>query len=175
MYNCLIAQCIQYTGIRSRTSQFPAFHPGNLRFAHSCQNSHLLLRHPPGLSHALYVGDFIHILLFRKDTISLINMQHIINQMCGLLSEAIEPEANRRLLPPAPSPREGVWGWGNVGRRSPFTLARESPAVKGRAISLCGRRDSNPYAVRHQILSLGCLPIPTRPQKKCCKYTNFVC
>ena len=34
--------------------------------------------------------------------------------MCGLLSEAIEPEANRRLLPPAPSPREGVWGWGNV-------------------------------------------------------------
>ena len=33
----------------------------------------------------------------------------------GLRSEAIEPEANRRLLPPAPSPREGVWGWGNVG------------------------------------------------------------
>ena len=27
----------------------------------------------------------------------------------------------------------------------------------------CGRRDSNPYAVRHQILSLGCLPIPTHP------------
>ena len=23
-------------------------------------------------------------------------------------------EANRRLLPPAPTPMEGVWGWGNV-------------------------------------------------------------
>ena len=33
------------------------------------------------------------------------------------------------------------------------------------SVSSCGRRDSNPYAVRHQILSLGCLPIPTRPQK----------
>ncbi len=37
-------------------------------------------------------------------------MQHITNKMRGLWSEAIEPKANRRLLPPAPSPR----GWGNV-------------------------------------------------------------
>ena len=28
---------------------------------------------------------------------------------------------------------------------------------------LCGRRDSNPHASRHQILSLDCLPISTRP------------
>ena len=28
---------------------------------------------------------------------------------------------------------------------------------------LCGRRDSNPYALRHQILSLAWLPITTRP------------
>ena len=27
----------------------------------------------------------------------------------------------------------------------------------------CGRRESNPYASRHQILSLACLPISTRP------------
>ena len=28
----------------------------------------------------------------------------------------------------------------------------------------CGRRESNPYASRHQILSLACLPISTRPR-----------
>ena len=30
-------------------------------------------------------------------------------------------------------------------------------------VPLCGRRESNPYASRHQILSLACLPISTRP------------
>ena len=62
-------------------------------------------------------------------------MQHITNKMYGLLSEAIEPKANRRLLPPAPSPREGVWGWGNVGRRSPFARKRKSRLMAG---FLCG-------------------------------------
>ncbi len=32
------------------------------------------------------------------------------------------------------------------------------------SVNLCGRRESNPYASRHQILSLACLPISTRPQ-----------
>ncbi len=32
-----------------------------------------------------------------------------------------------------------------------------------RLFLLCGRRDSNPHAVRHQILSLARLPIPPRP------------
>ena len=31
----------------------------------------------------------------------------------------------------------------------------------------CGRRESNPYASRHQILSLACLPISTRPRQIC--------
>ncbi len=31
------------------------------------------------------------------------------------------------------------------------------------SVNLCGRRESNPYASRHQILSLACLPISTRP------------
>ena len=31
------------------------------------------------------------------------------------------------------------------------------------SLNLCGRRESNPYASRHQILSLACLPISTRP------------
>ena len=31
-------------------------------------------------------------------------------------------------------------------------------------VPLCGRRESNPYASRHQILSLACLPISTRPR-----------
>ena len=48
-------------------------------------------------------------------------------------SEAIEPEANRRLLPPAPSPREGVWGWGNVGNLVP-SHAKSRPA----GLLLCG-------------------------------------
>ena len=30
--------------------------------------------------------------------------------------------------------------------------------------AVCGRRDSNPHALRHQILNLACLPIPPRPQ-----------
>ena len=30
---------------------------------------------------------------------------------------------------------------------------------------MCGRGDSNPHALRHQILSLGCLPIPTLPHE----------
>ena len=43
-------------------------------------------------------------------------MQHITNKMCGLLSEAIEPKANRRLLPPAPLPEAPPQGrgWGGV-------------------------------------------------------------
>ena len=56
-------------------------------------------------------------------------MQHITNKMCGLLSEAIEPKANRRLLPPAPLPRRGVWGEDNVGRRSPFIPKRKRLAI----------------------------------------------
>ncbi len=32
------------------------------------------------------------------------------------------------------------------------------------AVPLCGRRDSNPHASRHQILSLARLPITTRPR-----------
>ena len=50
---------------------------------------------------------------------------------------------------------------------------------------MCGRRESNPYASRHQILSLACLPISTRPQRyfkyfpfgKDCKFTtnNQIC
>ena len=32
------------------------------------------------------------------------------------------------------------------------------------SVPLCGRRESNPYASRHQILSLACLPISTRPR-----------
>ena len=34
----------------------------------------------------------------------------------------------------------------------------------GKAAFLCERRDSNPYAQRHQILSLAWLPITTRSQ-----------
>ena len=39
---------------------------------------------------------------------------------------------------------------------------------------LCGRRDSNPHAVRHQILSLARLPIPPRPLNAVQMYVNFL-
>ena len=55
----------------------------------------------------------------------------------GLWSEVIEPKANRRLLPPAPSPREGVWGWGNVSRRSPFTQSTKKPSQKRLGVLSC--------------------------------------
>ena len=38
---------------------------------------------------------------------------------------------------------------------------------------LCGRRDSNPHAVRHQILSLARLPISPRPLNAVQMYVNF--
>ena len=53
--------------------------------------------------------------------------------MIGLWSEVIEPKANRRLLPPVPSLREGVWGWGNVGNLVP-SHAKSRPA----GLLLCG-------------------------------------
>ena len=39
---------------------------------------------------------------------------------------------------------------------------------------LCGRRDSNPHALRHQILSLARLPIPPRPLKQGAKVIFFL-
>ncbi len=58
-----------------------------------------------------------------------------------------------------------------LGRIS-ATYGNEKGLPPREAVPLCGRRDSNPYALRHQILSLGCLPIPTRPQirHKCTEF-----
>ncbi len=55
-----------------------------------------------------------------------------------------------------------------------FDLLKKPPAFpvrKRRLIILCGRRDSNPHASRHQILSLARLPITPRPLFSSCKYT----
>ena len=54
-----------------------------------------------------------------------------------------------------------------IGLRTARTLipVRENPAVKAGLFRVCGRGDSNPHAFRHQILSLGCLPIPTLPHE----------
>ncbi len=46
---------------------------------------------------------------------------------------------------------------------------RENPAVKAGLFRVYGWGDSNPHGLRHQILSLGCLPIPTHPREKECK------
>ena len=55
-------------------------------------------------------------------------------------------------------------------RKTSFFCTRWSPLYQEKGTSsdedvpLCGRRESNPYASRHQILSLACLPISTRPR-----------
>lgn len=43
------------------------------------------------------------------------------------------------------------------------SLEKKKPEEK--SSGLCGRGDSNPHAVRHQILSLACLPVSTRPHE----------
>jgi hypothetical protein len=47
-------------------------------------------------------------------------------------------KAKRRLLPPAPLPRRGVWGEGNVGRRSPFTQSTKKPSLSWLGEFSCG-------------------------------------
>ena len=44
------------------------------------------------------------------------------------------------------------------------TYKNKTEDGKPSSVNSCGRRESNPYASRHQILSLACLPISTRPQ-----------
>ena len=55
-----------------------------------------------------------------------------------------------------------------ISARYKMTTEAENPT----SVPLCGRRDSNPYALRHQILSLAWLPITTRPLRVDCKYRN---
>ena len=75
-------------------------------------------------------------------------------------------------------PKGIFWNHGNRSYRTPernavFDIIDEissryktmTEAELSASVSLCGRRDSNPYALRHQILSLAWLPITTRPQK----------
>ena len=47
------------------------------------------------------------------------------------------------------------------------TYKNNTEGGKPSSVNLCGRRESNPYASRHQILSLACLPISTRPRNRC--------
>ena len=48
--------------------------------------------------------------------------------------------------------------------RYSISYGKEKGISSDEDVPLCGRRESNPYALRHQILSLACLPISTRPQ-----------
>ena len=47
--------------------------------------------------------------------------------------------------------------------RYSISYGKEKGTSSDEDVPLCGRRESNPYASRHQILSLACLPISTRP------------
>ena len=48
-------------------------------------------------------------------------------------SEATEPAGERRLLPPAPSPRERVWGWGNGEQTESPRPCTKPPGHQSRA------------------------------------------
>ena len=61
----------------------------------------------------------------------------------------------------------------DIMSRYSATYTKEKEANSLELVPSCGRRDSNPYALRHQILSLGCLPIPTRPHFMRDKCTEF--
>ena len=54
---------------------------------------------------------------------------------------------------------------GDRGLRQTESLhpSTRKPGRQGPGEFACGWGDSNPHAVRHQILSLGCLPISTHP------------
>ena len=63
-----------------------------------------------------------------------------------------------------------------LAKKSPKTRD-ESPQKKAQPLRLsflCGRRESNPYASRHQILSLACLPISTRPRFGTANVRQFI-
>ena len=49
--------------------------------------------------------------------------------------------------------------------RYSISYGKEKGTSSDEDVPLCGRRESNPYASRHQILSLACLPISTRPRQ----------
>ena len=55
----------------------------------------------------------------------------------------------------------------NILDRYSISFGDEKGTSSDEDVPLCGRRESNPYASRHQILSLACLPISTRPQTLC--------
>ena len=57
--------------------------------------------------------------------------------------------------------------------RYSISYGKEKGTSSDEDVPLCGRRESNPYASRHQILSLACLPISTRPLRLECKYTTI--
>ena len=57
------------------------------------------------------------------------------------------------------------------------TYKNETEGENSSSVNMCGRRESNPYASRHQILSLDCLPISTRPRQyvpeRDCKFSTI--
>ena len=76
--------------------------------------------------------------------------------LCERRSEATEGDIGESI------PRAlGLSGGLGIRRRCPFAGQKKQPI---RLLFLCERRDSNPYAQRHQILSLAWLPITTRSQ-----------
>ena len=76
--------------------------------------------------------------------------------LCERRSEATEGDIGESI------PRAlGLSGGLGIRRLCPFAGQKKQPI---RLLFLCERRDSNPYAQRHQILSLAWLPITTRSQ-----------
>ena len=81
--------------------------------------------------------------------------------------------AKRRQVPAFPLNRGMSRSDRGLRQTESLHPSTRKPGRQGPGKFACGRRDSNPYALLHQILSLGCLPIPTRPRDGTAKIQNY--
>ena len=72
--------------------------------------------------------------------------------------------AKRRQVPAFPLNRGMSRSDRGLRQTESLHPSTRKPGRQGPGEFACGWGDSNPHAVRHQILSLGCLPISTHPQ-----------
>ena len=87
--------------------------------------------------------------------------RHKKSSLSGCYFVRAQERSDRRGYRGKHSPCPGAVRRTGIRRRCPFAGQKKQPI---RLLFLCERRDSNPYAQRHQILSLAWLPITTRSQ-----------
>ena len=87
--------------------------------------------------------------------------RHKKSSLSGCYFVRAQERSDRRGYRGKHSPCPGAVRRTGIRRLCPLAAQKKQPS---RLLFLCERRDSNPYAQRHQILSLAWLPITTRSQ-----------